>query len=138
VSDQIRFLDYYLDVHPLSMAINGDKKITINTINQYSFCMAEKDPLFRKSLLASDVLLADGEGIVLACQYLTGQRIDKVAGAQMHDHLLQCLNNEYGKCIYIGSTQTTLDNISRRLKQEYPNITAEFYSPPFKNRFGRK
>jgi N-acetylglucosaminyldiphosphoundecaprenol N-acetyl-beta-D-mannosaminyltransferase len=135
VSKQINFLDYYLDASPLSMAINGEKKITINTINQYSFCMAEEDPLFRKSLLASDVLLADGEGIVLACQYLTGQRIEKVAGAQMHDHLLHCLNNDHGKCIYIGSTEATLDNISRRLKKEYPNITAEFYSPPFKSWF---
>ena len=138
MSEQISFLDYYLDIDPLSMVINSDKKITINTINQYSFCMAEEDPLFRQSLLSSDMLLADGEGIVIACQYLTGRRIEKIAGAQMHEHLLNCLNKNYGKCIYIGSTDTTLDRIRRRLQVEYPNITADFYSPPFKKIFEEK
>ena len=35
-------------------------KTLINTINQYSFCMAGKDAVFREALLGSDVLLPDG------------------------------------------------------------------------------
>ncbi|MCE6991379.1 WecB/TagA/CpsF family glycosyltransferase [Dyadobacter sp. CY323] len=132
MANHINFLDYSLTRNPLSLAIDAQSKVTINTINQYSFCLAEKDVLFRNSLIGSDILLVDGEGIALACQYLTGQRIEKVAGAEMHNHLLECINNEHGNCLYIGSTESTLDKIKNRLTKEYPNITASFYSPPFK------
>ena len=39
-------------------------KLLIGTINQYSFCIAEKDQDFKKALKQSDVLLPDGIAIV--------------------------------------------------------------------------
>jgi N-acetylglucosaminyldiphosphoundecaprenol N-acetyl-beta-D-mannosaminyltransferase len=131
----LNFLDYPITVNPLSLTIEENEKLVINTINQYSFCIAEEDSLFRKSLVTSDVLLADGEGIALACQYLTGQPVKKVAGAEIHDHLLASLNESHGRCFYVGSTEQTLKKIEDRLHREYPNIVANFYSPPFKADF---
>jgi N-acetylglucosaminyldiphosphoundecaprenol N-acetyl-beta-D-mannosaminyltransferase len=40
-----------------------DRRILINTINAYSWVMADKDPLFKRSLIESDYLLPDGVSI---------------------------------------------------------------------------
>ena len=110
-------------------------KILINTINQYSYCIAEEDAEFKQALKASDVLLPDGVAIVAAVKLLCGQNIKKIAGADLHEHLLEELNRTGGSCFYMGSSENTLQKIKDRLAKEYPNVKAGFYSPPFKAQF---
>ncbi|MGI4022316.1 MAG: WecB/TagA/CpsF family glycosyltransferase [Janthinobacterium lividum] len=107
-------------------------KIVINTINQYSFCLAEEEVDFKNALLASDVLLPDGVGIVAALRLQSGQKIKKISGSNLHFHLLNKLNKEYGSCFYLGSSEKTLKKIKERITLEYPNIRVGYYSPPFK------
>lgn len=112
--------------------LNFGRKLLISTINQYSYCIAEKDSNFKKVLQQSDVLLPDGVGIVLAAKFLYNKKIQKIAGADVHDYLLKKLNLEKGSCFYLGASETTLDNIKARIAKEYPNINIATYSPPFK------
>ncbi len=107
-------------------------KIVINTINQYSFCLAEKDPEFKNALLASEVLLPDGVGVVAAVRLQGGQKIKKISGSSLHTHLLEKMNREYGSCFYLGSSEKTLKKIKDRAALEYPNVRVGYYSPPFK------
>lgn len=111
------------------------KKILVNTINQYSFCIAQNDSDFKKALQKSDILLPDGIGIVLALKLLNGQKIKKIAGADLHHFLLKDLNNKSGKCFYLGSSQKTLNRIINRISNEFPNINVQSFSPPYKNEF---
>jgi N-acetylglucosaminyldiphosphoundecaprenol N-acetyl-beta-D-mannosaminyltransferase len=131
----VKFQEYSLSTSPIPLILQKDRKITINTLNQYSFCIAENDSAFKSALVESDILLADGVGIVKACSYLTGQSVKKIAGADMHEYLLNYLSKSGGKCFYLGSSNATLDKIKKRLNREFPNIKAEFYSPPFKSNF---
>lgn len=110
-------------------------KMVINTINQYSFCLAEKNPDFKNALVRSEILLPDGVGIVAAVRLQNGQRIKKISGSDIHEYLLKKLNNEHGSCFYLGSTQKTLSKIKGRLLLEYPNIKMGYLSPPFKANF---
>ena len=110
-------------------------RILINTINQYSYCIAEKDPEFKLALQKSDVLLPDGVGVVVGAKFLTGENIVKIAGADVHNYLLHDLNNKSGSCFYLGSSDDTLKKITERIKSEFPNITIQSYSPPFKKVF---
>ncbi len=114
------------------------KKLLITTINQYSYCIAEQDPEFKEALHNSDILLPEGEGIVKAVQVLTGQKVKKIAGADLHFYLLGMLDKNYGRCFYLGSSDITLKKIRERIKHEYPNITSGFYSPPYKNQFSEQ
>lgn len=131
----VNFLDYSLAVNPFPITINKENKITINTINQYSYCIAERDLVFKEALKRSDILLPDGIGIVKAYSYLTGKSIKKIAGADMHHNLLTQLNRDKGKCFYLGSSTNTLNKITKRISKEYPNITVDVYSPPYKVNF---
>lgn len=117
--------------------LDSSKKTLITTINQYSFCIAEEDQEFKKALLQSDVLLPDGMAIVSAVQLQTGKKIKKIAGADIHLHLLNDLNKKAGSCFYLGASERTLSKIKERLAIEFPNIEVATYSPPFKSHFSK-
>lgn len=130
----VEYFDYKLFGGKLSN-IYTERKQVINTINQYSFCIAEKDVAFKNALLASDILLPDGIGVVWSSSYINKNKIQKIAGADLHEFLLEKLNREHGKCFYLGSTDSTLEKIKQRINKEYPNITFSSFSPPYKNEF---
>jgi N-acetylglucosaminyldiphosphoundecaprenol N-acetyl-beta-D-mannosaminyltransferase len=112
-----------------------NSKTLISTINQYSYVMSERDRDFKEALLKSDVLLPDGIGITVASRFLTGKRINKIAGADIHRHFLEELNRTSGSCFYLGSAPATLEKIKARINSEYPNIKVGVYSPPYKAQF---
>ena len=64
----------------------------VNTLNQYSYCIAEEDAEFKESLQKADVLLPDGVAIVVAVKMIDSIRIKKIAGADLHNHSLEKLN----------------------------------------------
>ena len=110
-------------------------KTLINTINQYSLCIAEQEPAFKKALLGSDILLPDGMAVVAAVRLLTGQKIKKIAGADVHLHLLQELEQKGGSCFYLGSSETTLLKIKERIAIDFPHVRVGTYSPPYQTEF---
>jgi N-acetylglucosaminyldiphosphoundecaprenol N-acetyl-beta-D-mannosaminyltransferase len=115
--------------------ISYDGKLSINTINQYSYCVAEKDRDFKNALINSDILLPDGIGIVIAVKMMLGKKISKIAGADLHAHLLQDCYKNKRSVFYLGSSDGTLDRIKERLQIEYPGLKIGSYSPPYKQSF---
>jgi N-acetylglucosaminyldiphosphoundecaprenol N-acetyl-beta-D-mannosaminyltransferase len=130
----LKIFDYSIFTSNLNQIRLGPKCL-INTLNQYSYIIAEKDQVFKTALIESDILLPDGIGIVAAVRLLKGQRIKKIAGADVHNYLLKELEKVGGRCFYLGSSQKTLAEIESRLGVEYPNIKVSSYSPPFKSNF---
>ena len=131
------FLDYELFSGQLSDLLDGKKKL-VNTLNQYSYCIAEEDAQYKNALINSEVVLPDGVGITMATWLIAGKKINKIAGADLHKFLLTHLEETGGKCFYLGSSQNTLDQIKARLEDEYPNVKAGFYSPPYKPVFSEE
>ena len=132
------FLAYSLFSDELGSLNKTETKTLINTINQYSFCIAEQDAAFKQALLGSDVLLPDGVAITASVRFLTGERIQKIAGADLHQFLLEQLQEKRGKCFYLGSSESTLQRIKEKLAIEFPHIQAGFYSPPYKAEFSNE
>ncbi len=135
--DLKKVVNQYIYAEPLSEITTG-KKCIINTINPHSYCEAKKDKVFAEALLNSDVLLPDGSGIVLATKILTGEKINKIAGADIHQYLLEQANLKNQKVFYLGASEKTLHLISNKIKIEYPNIKMDSYSPPYKPKFTAK
>ena len=115
--------------------IELSKKKVVNTINPHSYVTAKKDAEFKLALQGSDVLIPDGSGIVLAAKIINGEKIIKIAGADLHKHLLGKLNMIGGSVFYMGVSQATLDKIQVRLFSDFPNVNVGTYSPPFKESF---
>lgn len=132
-----KFFDYNIFSGTLDTISNGNKMV-INTINQYSYCIAERDLEFKDALLKSDVLLPDGVAITASIKFLSGRTVKKIAGADIHEYLLRKMNSIRGKCFYLGSSEATLDLIKSRLEKEYPFIQVRCYSPPYKSSFSKE
>ncbi|MEO6851340.1 MAG: WecB/TagA/CpsF family glycosyltransferase [Mucilaginibacter sp.] len=132
--ETVQIFDYSLYISKLD-EINVSSKCVINTLNQYSYTVAEKDHKFKTALIESDILLPDGIGIVGAVKLLKGITIKKIAGSDLHEHLLYQLSATGGRCFYLGSNEATLINIQKHLAIDYPSIKMGFYSPPFKSTF---
>lgn len=124
-------LDFPIYPNPLQQ-LDWSKKMLINTINQYSFCIAQEDAAFKKALQGAEVLLPDGMAIVAAARLLTNTKITKIAGAQLHDFLLYKLNETGGSCFYLGASEATLAKITAKVNLEFPKVQVHSYSPPFK------
>ncbi|WP_158837703.1 WecB/TagA/CpsF family glycosyltransferase [Polaribacter sp. L3A8] len=123
---------YSKDLEELSLF--NTKKI-INTINPHSYCEAKKDNLFSKALNESDVILPDGTGIVLAAKVIQGKTIKKIAGADLHQFLLEKAQAKKLNVFYLGASENTLGLIRERVRKEFPAITVNTYSPPYKPAF---
>jgi N-acetylglucosaminyldiphosphoundecaprenol N-acetyl-beta-D-mannosaminyltransferase len=118
--------------------LGHEMQTIINTINPHSYCVAKEDAQFQRALQSSDVLLPDGIGIVYATKWLVGKRIRKIAGSDLHFHLIQKANKEGLKIFYLGASQETLQKIQNRLASEQPNCIVGIYSPPYKAEFSQK
>lgn len=122
----------------LDISIDVKKQTIINTINAHSYIVAKNDSKFEEALIKSDILLPDGEGIVLMAKNYQKQKIKKIAGADIHEHLLNISDKNHLKCFYIGSSQNTLDLIQEKLSPKFKNIEFGFFSPPFKSEFSKE
>jgi len=134
----MNIMSYDVFTDPLETIEFNTYQQIINTINPHSYVTAQSDLLFEMALRQSDILLPDGSGIVLAARHLRGKKITKIAGSDLHLHLLQQLNHHQGKCFYMGASPQTLEKIEQRLHNEFPNITVASYSPPFKATFSQE
>jgi N-acetylglucosaminyldiphosphoundecaprenol N-acetyl-beta-D-mannosaminyltransferase len=116
-------------------AIPIESNLVINTINAHSYNNTLKDKVFKEALAASDILLPDGAGIVLAHRIIDKQPIHKIAGYDIFMHILKLSKTKKIKCFFLGSSPTTLTKIEYKLKTLFPNIDFAGYSPPFKDEF---
>jgi N-acetylglucosaminyldiphosphoundecaprenol N-acetyl-beta-D-mannosaminyltransferase len=127
----LRIIDEHIFTGDLD-TIDFNKKMIINTINPHSYCVSKSDKFFQKALLDSDILLPDGSGIVLAANFLRKKKIEKIAGADIHKHLLEEANKNHKRVFYLGAAPKTLKLIKERIAKEYPNVKMSSYSPPYK------
>lgn len=135
----IKLKDYNIctsNIHDIR--VDAGAKTIINTINAHSYIVAKKDSDFKTALETSDILLADGEGIVLMIKKLNGQKIKKVAGADIHQSLLDLAQEKGLRCFYLGASETTLKLIEKKHIPIYNRIKFGFFSPPFKKEFSKE
>ncbi len=123
------------ELYKESLATLPNGKLLITTINAHSYNLAQTDNLFQEALLKSDVLIPDGISVVWATRWLTGQKIKKIAGADLFFYEMKRLQLLGGKCFFLGSSEATLASIKERAKKEFPNVKVQTWSPPYKPEF---
>lgn len=122
-------------IFKLNLSEIKKKKLLINTINAHSYNMTQTDAFYQEALLNSHVLIPDGISVVWAMRWLSGQKLKKIAGADLFFHELKRLQETGGKCFFLGSSETTLLKIKERIAMEYPAIKIQTYSPPYVTEF---
>ena len=113
-------------------------KTLINTINAHSYNVAQNDALFAEALAKGDYLIPDGASIVKACRWRKGlsRPTERIAGWDLFEMEMGRLNEQAGKTVmFMGSSEKVLGLVRERCKVDYPNLTVETYSPPYKPEF---
>lgn len=133
----LRLKDLTLVESKVALSAIPQGKVLINTINAHSFNVAQSDEQFAKALKSGDYLISDGASIVKACRWLKGksQPKERIAGWDLFQIEMEKLNARGGKCFFMGSSEKVLTLIKQRASKDYPNITVETYSPPYKAEF---
>src|SRR2546425_13372413 len=92
-------------------------------LNPHSYVVALKDQQFAKALRASDWLVPDGIGIVLASRVLRGTIRQRVSGPDVFTALHQRLNRlPHVRVFFLGGSSETLARIRQRMGIDFPNI----------------
>lgn len=110
----------------------------INTMSPNSYGLSTKDAEFDQSLKTTDYLLLDGVYFALSSLMIQGKNIKRNQGPDVFYHFIHRINEQKGKVFFLGSSNSTLQKINERVKVDYPNICAEYFSPPFKPEFSDK
>ena len=123
-----------------ALSVLPEGKLLINTINAHSYNTALKDKAFAEALMKGDVLIPDGASIVKACRWLKAKSRpeERIAGWDLFVFEMNKLNSKGGKCFFMGSSPKVLNLIKERAAVDYPNITVETYSPPYKPEFSKE
>ena len=129
--------DVYSDALAL-IPIKGDQCRVINTISPNSYGISTRDKEFELALKSSDYLVLDGVYFAFSSLMLQGKNIKRNQGPDVFYHFINRLNQQNGKAFFLGSTESTLQKIRERAQKDYPKLTIETYSPPFKPEFSEE
>jgi len=124
-------------VRALDQRDENPKCTWLACLNPHAYAVALNDPVFAEALRATDWLVADGVGVVIASRILGGQVRERVTGFDIFSNLQQQMNAVGGLSVFfLGSTEGTLKEIRKRMAVDFPQIRiAGTYSPPFKAKF---
>ncbi|MBN2486808.1 MAG: WecB/TagA/CpsF family glycosyltransferase [Bacteroidales bacterium] len=107
----------------------------INTISPNSYGVATKDKEFEKALKTADYLVLDGVYFAFASIMLKGKNIKANQGWDVFQHFMGRLEQKQGRAFFLGSSEATLEKIRANATVNFPAVTVETYSPPFKPEF---
>jgi N-acetylglucosaminyldiphosphoundecaprenol N-acetyl-beta-D-mannosaminyltransferase len=110
----------------------------IDTLNAYSFNTLQIDEDFNTAINNSDVILPDGISVVWAMRMLTGEKLHKIAGADLFKYEMERINAKGGTCFFLGSSDEILQKIRKKAAIEYPQAKVFVYSPPYKQEFNEE
>lgn len=116
---------------------SGETGRYMSCANPNALVIASSDPVFSKALKQSDILLPDGEGILVAAWALNLPIKQRVAGFEFFHGLTVALSRRGGaRYFFLGSNERVLTLITEKMKKEFPNIEiCGTLSPPFKAEF---
>jgi N-acetylglucosaminyldiphosphoundecaprenol N-acetyl-beta-D-mannosaminyltransferase len=99
--------------------------------------VAGKDPAFHQALLAADLLVPDGAGMIVASRILGGGIRRRVTGTDIFMGLHRELDRLGGSSVFfLGSSEANLARIEAKMAMQFPGIrVAGSYAPPFKSEF---
>ena len=127
--DKVNILGVNVDTVTISQAadkimefFNEDRIHTVFTPNSEIIMAAYRDPEFCEMLNNSDLLTADGIGVVYASRILKKPINERAAGYDIARKVLEKLNYTNHKLFLFGGKPGVADEAAANLKKEYPGL----------------
>lgn len=107
--------------------IKGDTCRQIVTLSTEMVIYGEKDPVFASVVNNADLVTADSAGIVWAARKLAKTSAEKVSGIDIVWEICRLSGFKGWKIYVLGSTEESLQEAVRKLKEEYKDINIAGY-----------
>lgn len=127
--DKVNILGVYVDTVTISQAadkimgfFNEDRLHSVFTPNSEIIMAAYRDPEFCEMLNNSDLLTADGIGVVYASRILKKPINERAAGYDIARKVLEKLNYTDHKLFLFGGKPGVAEEAAANLKKEYPEL----------------
>ena len=96
--------------------------LQIGVVNAAKIVNMRRNDLLRRSVLSSDLILADGISVVWASRLLGRPLPERVAGIDLMMGMFRRGNERGYKIFCLGATDEVLDKVAERITSEFPNI----------------
>ncbi len=109
-----------LDV--IDHSIETTRRLLIGVVNAAKIVHMNQDPQLRQSVLATDLVLADGMSVVWAARLLGKRLPERVAGIDLMTGLLQRASLHGHRVYCLGATSEVIKEVARRIRDTYPGV----------------
>ncbi|MFM2042052.1 MAG: hypothetical protein RLY86_628 [Pseudomonadota bacterium] len=92
-------------------------------LNVAKFVAMGSDPVLRNDVVASDLITADGMGIVWGARLLSIDLPERVTGIDLMDRLMELCARRGYRPFLLGAREEVLRTTMARLTQKYPGLT---------------
>jgi N-acetylglucosaminyldiphosphoundecaprenol N-acetyl-beta-D-mannosaminyltransferase len=102
-------------------------------INAVKVANAQKDKALRDSIINCDIINADGQGIVWASRFLNKAVMERVAGIDLMDNLIQLAFKKNYRIFFLGAEEEIVKSVVNVYSNKYSkNIIAGYRNGYFK------
>jgi N-acetylglucosaminyldiphosphoundecaprenol N-acetyl-beta-D-mannosaminyltransferase len=103
-------------------AVQHRRRLLFGVVNAAKLVNMRRDPILRRAVLGSDVILADGMSVVWACRILRRPLPHRVTGIDLMIRLLEEGNQHSWRLYCLGATDEVLHALEKHIRATYPSI----------------
>ena len=100
-------------------SISNNKQIHHCVINAGKFVKMQNDKKLLASVINSDIINADGMGIVWAARFLGHEIKERVAGIDLMENLVELAHKKEFKCFFLGAKEQVVKKIVDHYSNKY-------------------
>ena len=115
-------IDMVRAVDVIDQAIHSDSCLTVIAVNPEKVMSARRDATTLQSLRQAGLLIPDGIGVVWAARLLTGQRVGRVAGADLMPEICRLAESRGYRVFLYGAAPGIAERASQVLLERYPGL----------------
>ena len=103
------------------------KMLHIATVNPEFIMEARGNERFRQVLEQTEVKVADGWGVVWAIRWLKGEKIERIAGHELVERILERASQKGEKVFLLGAMPGVAEKAAKRMMEVYPRLKIVWY-----------
>ena len=108
-------------------AIQGRASLVLGMVNVAKLVNCQNYMELRSSLVDSDIIAADGQGIVWLSRLAGCPLPERVAGIDVMYNLMQRAAKKHYRIFFLGAKPAVLDTVVQKAQQEYPGLQVAGY-----------
>jgi N-acetylglucosaminyldiphosphoundecaprenol N-acetyl-beta-D-mannosaminyltransferase len=101
-------------------AIRDQRPVQIGVLNAAKVVRLQSDERLRKSLLACEVIVADGQSVVWASRLLGKPLPERVAGIDLFESLVRLAHRDRRRVYLLGARPEVVAQVARTIERRFP------------------